>query len=419
MILFLLRGVFLVLVAAVAALYLLTNQEDSGLLAVQFFIMLLLALGFALGVVFIDAASPNKKLSSVSGIFLGLAGGLLAAFALSFVVDLFGVLTAPEVTLSEPQYTQAEKDLMPPHVEEAVLREESQYRNQVARHDAYLNLLQGVKVLIGLITTYIGISLVLQTKDDFRFVIPYVEFAKETRGNRPILLDTSAIIDGRIVDLIETRIVQGTVVVPKFVLNELQTVADSGDKIKRVRGRRGLDMLQKLQSTHIVEVHIDESVVEGAGVDQKLITLALDQRARIMTNDFNLNKVATLRGVEVINLNDIAQALKPVVLPGEHMQVKIVKPGESHNQGVGYLDDGTMVVVEHGRGHIGDSVAVEVTSTLQTSAGRMIFGRIMHDSNSDDPPATPEPASDDPEPEPGPRKRSPRAAHGRNPRRTN
>jgi uncharacterized protein YacL len=226
---------------------------------------------------------------------------------------------------------------------------------------------------------------VIQTKDDFRFVVPYVEFAKQTRGNRPILLDTSVVIDGRIVDIVDTKLFQGSLIVPKFVLNELQLIADSSDKLRRARGRRGLDVLQKLQDKPMAEVLINDSEPEGATVDQKLVSLAQEMQARVMTNDFNLNKIATLRGIDVINLNDLAKALRPVVLPGESMRVKVIKPGEAMSQGVGYLEDGTMVVIENGRQALGHDIDVIVTSTLQTSAGRMIFGRRLGngDDNSD------------------------------------
>jgi uncharacterized protein YacL len=346
MLLFLLRGLLMVLVAAVTALYLLPNQWGAGLEFEQVALILLAVLGLTGTLVAVDLFTPRKKLSAMSGVFLGLIAGLVAAYALSFVVDLIGVLVPLPRGWSE---------------------------------ETFGNLLQGVKVVIGLITCYVGISLVLQTKDDFRFVIPYVEFAKEIRGSRPTILDTSVIVDGRILDMIETRLMQGVIIIPKFVLNELQTIADSADKLRRARGRRGLDVLQKLQDGHIVEVLIDETEAEGANVDQKLISLAQRLAGRVMTNDYNLNKIATLRGVDVINLNDLAKALRPVVLPGEQMQVKLVKVGESPTQGVGYLDDGTMVVVENGRGMIGDEVDLTVTSTLQTSAGRMIFGRLAGD----------------------------------------
>jgi len=249
------------------------------------------------------------------------------------------------------------------------------YQRQLQEQEAYFRLLRGVKVFIGLITCYLSISLVIQTKDDFRFVIPYVEFAKQIRGTRPTVVDTSVIVDGRIIDILDTGVMQGTLIVPKFVLNELQTIADSTDKLRRARGRRGLDVLQKLQDQSQVEVVIEDREPEGAGVDQKLVNLAMEMQGRILTNDYNLNKIARLRGLEVINLNDLAKALRPVVLPGERISVTLVKPGESAGQGVGYLEDGTMVVVEGGAEHLKETVSLTVTSTLQTSAGRMIFGK--------------------------------------------
>ncbi len=377
MILYILRGVFVLLVASVAMLYILPFQKDRG----ADFATVILLLGGALSVgAFIIAAdvfNRRKKLSSLSGIFLGLLGGLLAAYALSFVVDLVGVYTAPEVTLVQPDIRANSAEYLSLSADDRIKIDDAwkAVDKQTEQRESYLKLLEGVKVIIGLVTCYIGMSLVLQTKDDFRFVLPYVEFAKQVRGNRPILLDTSVIIDGRILDLLSTKIFQGSLIVPKFVLAELQTIADSADKLKRARGRRGLDILQKLQENHEVDITIDESDAEGATVDQKLVSAAQIQQARLMTNDFNLNKLATLRGIDVINLNDLAKALRPVVLPGEPMRVKILKAGESANQGVGYLDDGTMVVVENARGLMGQEIELVVTSSLQTSAGRMIFGR--------------------------------------------
>jgi uncharacterized protein YacL len=218
----------------------------------------------------------------------------------------------------------------------------------------------------------------LQTKDDFRFIIPYVEFAKEVKGLKPYVLDTSVVIDGRIADVVETRIIDNQLIMPQFVISELQTIADSSDKLRRNRGRRGLDILNKLRSDPKVDLMIyDRELPEFAGqtVDQKLVLLAKHLEGKVVTNDYNLNKVAKLHNVGVINLNDIANALKPVFLPGEHIEVRIVKPGEEAGQGVGYLEDGTMVVIEGGREHVGQDVAAAVTSVLQTSAGRMVFGR--------------------------------------------
>ncbi|MEM1353679.1 MAG: PIN/TRAM domain-containing protein [Planctomycetota bacterium] len=348
LILFVLRGLVLVLITAIAVGYLLANQERGGIELSQFMLLLILAVGGAGVVIAVDAFSPKKKLSAISGVFLGLIVGLIVLLPLSYIIDLIGVL----VESGNP-----------------------------AEQAALANLLRGVKVILGVITCYTCISLVLQTKDDFRFIIPYVEFAKQIRGNRPIILDTSVIVDGRVVDIVETQIMQGSLIIPKFVLEELQTIADSGDKLKRARGRRGLEVLQKLQANDKAEVHVEDREAEGIDVDQKLIDLAQQMQGRVMTNDFNLNKVATLRGVDVINLNDLAKALRPIVLPGEHMTVKLVKPGESPTQGVGYLDDGTMVVVENGRSHLDHQVDLIVTSTLQTSAGRMIFGRFAHEDD--------------------------------------
>jgi uncharacterized protein YacL len=192
------------------------------------------------------------------------------------------------------------------------------------------------------------------------------------------ILDTSVIIDGRVADICETGFMDGTLVIPQFVLKELQLVADSSDSMKRNRGRRGLDILQKIQKMSGVDVTIsDMDFPDVREVDLKLIELARTLQGKIVTNDFNLNKVAQLRGVEVLNINELANSLKPVVLPGEIMKVFILKEGKEYNQGVAYLDDGTMVVVDNARKMIGKTIDVVVTSVLQTTAGKMIFGRFI------------------------------------------
>jgi uncharacterized protein YacL len=192
------------------------------------------------------------------------------------------------------------------------------------------------------------------------------------------ILDTSVIIDGRIADICETGFLDGTLVIPQFVLKELQLVADSSDSLKRNRGRRGLDILQKIQKMSGVDVTIsDIDFPEVREVDLKLIELGRTLQGKIVTNDFNLNKVAQLRGVEVLNINELANALKPVVLPGEFMKVFILKEGKEYNQGVAYLDDGTMVVVDNARRMISKNIDIVVTSVLQTTAGKMIFGRYI------------------------------------------
>jgi uncharacterized protein YacL len=192
------------------------------------------------------------------------------------------------------------------------------------------------------------------------------------------ILDTSVIIDGRVADVCDTGFMDGTIVIPQFVLKELQLVADSGDSLKRNRGRRGLDILQRIQKMSGIEVMIsDVDFPEVREVDLKLIELARTLQGKIVTNDFNLNKVAQLRGVSVLNVNELANSLKPVVLPGEQMKVFILKEGKEYNQGVAYLDDGTMVVVDNARRMISKTIDIVVTSVLQTTAGKMIFGRYI------------------------------------------
>ena len=191
------------------------------------------------------------------------------------------------------------------------------------------------------------------------------------------ILDTSAIIDGRIADVVETGFLEGTLLVPEFVLRELQMIADSSDGSRRQRGRRGLDILQKMQAHPLLTVRIiEEDFPQVREVDLKLIELAKKMGGQIVTNDFNLSKVAQLHQVRVLNLNDLANSLKPLVLPGERMNIVVLKEGKEYNQGVGYLDDGTMVVVDHARRMIGRAVEITVTSVLQTASGKMIFGKI-------------------------------------------
>ncbi|MCY2980577.1 MAG: PIN/TRAM domain-containing protein [Planctomycetota bacterium] len=248
--------------------------------------------------------------------------------------------------------------------------------------DPLLDNNQALKTYVSLgsvtVFCYTCISLLLQTKDDFRFVIPYVEFSRDLKGMKPMILDTSSIIDGRLAELADTSILDSQLVMPRFVLLELQSIADSSDKLRRVRGRRGLDILNRLRTSDKLDfVLYDRDLPEFAGqpVDMKLVLLAKHLDGKLVTGDFNLNKVAKLHNVDVIDLNQVAAALRPQYLPGEGFQVRVVKPGEGHDQGIGYLDDGTMVVVEGGRDRLNQTVGVIVTSTLQTQAGRMIFAK--------------------------------------------
>jgi uncharacterized protein YacL len=226
------------------------------------------------------------------------------------------------------------------------------------------------------IFSYFGMAIALRGRDEFNIIIPYVKFTRQDQREELIILDTSVVIDGRIADICQTRFIEGRFIVPRFVLKELQQIADSQDPIKRNRGRRGLDVLARIQKIPHVDVRItDEDFADTREVDAKLVRLAKLMGGRILTNDFNLNKVAELQGIQVLNINELANALKPVVLPGEVMEARVIKEGKEYNQGVAYLDDGTMVVIEQGRNLIGQTVKVMVTSVLQTAAGRMIFAK--------------------------------------------
>ncbi len=229
----------------------------------------------------------------------------------------------------------------------------------------------GLNILLG----YMGLIMSLERQADFTLP-PFLRTVRD-EGTRLRILDTSVIIDGRIADISRTGFLRGSLVIPRFVLRELHAIADCPDSLKRKRGRRGLEILNKMQKDPRMNVTIqDMDFPEVDGVDSKLVKLAKATDGEIITNDYNLNRIAELESVQVLNINELANSMKPVVLPGEIMGVKIVKEGKEHNQGVGYLDDGTMVVVENARKSTGLTVDVVVTSVLQTSAGKMIFARL-------------------------------------------
>ncbi|MCA1066434.1 PIN/TRAM domain-containing protein [Rossellomorea sp. AcN35-11] len=241
-----------------------------------------------------------------------------------------------------------------------------------------------VPILLTLLLGYLGFQVGFKKRDELLSLFGanrgkkkgLEEDADEESVKTLKILDTSVIIDGRIADICQTGFLEGIVVIPQFVLEELQHIADSSDVLKRNRGRRGLDILNRIQKELPVEVQIYEGDFEEIQeVDSKLVKLAKLTNGIVVTNDFNLNKVCDLQGVQVLNINDLANAVKPVVLPGEELKVQVIKDGKEHNQGIAYLDDGTMIVVEEGRNYIGKYIDVLVTSVLQTSAGRMIFAK--------------------------------------------
>ncbi len=244
-------------------------------------------------------------------------------------------------------------------------------------------------ISIYIVLGYIGFSLPIKKREDIllafqsarrekdvNIVVGQKRPTKKKGAAIPKLLDTSVIIDGRIFDICKTGFIEGPLVIPVFVLNELQLISDSADELKRNRGRRGLDILNKIQTELEIEVQITEEDFEDTHeVDSKLVKLGKSTKGKILTNDYNLNKVATVQGVDVLNINELANAVKPIVLPGEEMKVLLVKGGKENGQAVAYLDDGTMIVVENGKKYIGNTAAVIVTSILQTAAGRMIFAK--------------------------------------------
>ena len=241
-----------------------------------------------------------------------------------------------------------------------------------------------VPVIFAIIFGYLGFRLCYKKREEllqmFKQPATSKKRAEAEMKKQEKLLDTSVIIDGRIADISETGFIEGSLIVPQFVLTELQHIADSSDTLKRTRGRRGLDILKRLQDERQSKVKIvEEDFEDVAEVDLKLVRLAKLRGAQILTNDFNLNKVCDLHQVQVLNINDLANAVKPVVIPGEDMQVVVIKDGKEQHQGVAYLDDGTMIVVEGGRSYIGQAITVTVTSVLQTSAGRMIFAKPKED----------------------------------------
>lgn len=336
-----LRAILIILLVVVTSLGIVRGSAQTQLgleLFGWWWVAVLAVLAFFGVVVGVDIITAERKLSTISAILFGTLAGLIATMVLGMVIDLF-----------------VESYEIPPEYDRIVLT---------------------AKVILGMGLCYIGITTVLQTQDDFRLVIPYVEFAKQFRGTKPLLLDTSALVDGRILHVAEVGCFQAPFIVPRFVIDELQTLSDSGDPLRRARGRRGLELLSRMQRSALLDVTIDDTPVPGAGVDQMLVELARSMPAVIVTTDLGLNRVAAIHGVQILNLNDLANSLKPNVIPGQTLTLPLIKPGEQPGQAVGYLEDGMMVVVERAESEIGHTAELIVTSSMQTSAGRLIFARL-------------------------------------------
>jgi uncharacterized protein YacL len=313
------RIVFMVIAIAIAIVF---NLHQP-----RFYLYPLIVIAISGVVVGLEGYVKSFQKENVSKIFKGFIIGLILGAAFSAIVRSFGV------------------DLSPYY-----------------------------RIIIYVCTVYLGIALISQLDVGFGFIPPPSQ--KGITQESLKILDTSVIIDGRIADVIETKFVEGVLIVPKFVLDELQQIADSSDSVKRSRGRRGLDVLNRLRKNKDILLRItDKDFPEIQDVDSKLVKLGKSLDAKVITNDFNLYKVAEIQGVEVLNINLLTNALKPVVLPGERMKIVVIKEGKDPGQGIGYLDDGTMVVVDSGKRWVGEEIEVTVTSVLQTPAGRMIFAK--------------------------------------------
>lgn len=345
-----------------------------------------LFIGGALGLVFLPPLYEQLHLSSnpwINNPYISVAIGATLLFVLSFVLsDYFARLIT---WMEEVLFKIPVGDLLFGTLGLVVGLSVATLLGFAINNVQLPIITELLPILLSIVLGYLGFRVGFNKRDELIQLFVRQPNAKKKQLEQELkqsekLLDTSVIIDGRIADISETGFIEGALVVPQFVLTELQHIADSSDTLKRTRGRRGLDILKRLQDERRSKVLIvDDDFEDVSEVDLKLVRLAKKRNAQILTNDFNLNKVCELHQVEVLNINDLANAVKPVVIPGEDMQVVVIKDGKEHNQGVAYLDDGTMIVVEGGRSYIGQSIMVTVTSVLQTSAGRMIFAKPKDD----------------------------------------
>lgn len=335
---YLIRGSIALVVAAVGALILVLTGLQPGTSIIVGILLAVSLFGLQIG-------AEKFSLKAFSVLMIGLVIGVIMSFLVRAIVGGFT---------------------------ESVVGQDSPEAEKIA--DRYVNWAWGISLIL---FTYFGILIANRGASQFSLFSPEERVSSGGKGPYRIIVDTSVIIDGRLADIGATGFVEGHLIIPRFVLKELQAIADSSDHLKRARGRRGLDMLNRIQKDPNMDVVIsEEDFPKTRDVDAKLVKLAKSQGAKIFTNDYNLNKLAELQQVQVLNINDLANALKPVILPGEMMSVRIVREGKEHGQGVAYLDDGTMVVVNDARDKIGQKLDVAVTSVLQKPAGRMIFAEI-------------------------------------------
>ena len=295
-------------------------------------------LGFISGVILItfETFTRRASLKGLSSVVFGIIFGLIIAWVFSVALDQFHL---PENFPTE--------------------------------------IIRNIKLIFTFVFVYLGLTLGVKGKDEFSLVIPYVKFKRQSQREEAVVVDTSSIIDGRILDIVKTGFIEARFIVPRFVLNELHALADSTDHMKRQKGKRGIEILHSLKKEPNIEVEVsDQNVDIVKGVDEKIIKLAQIIDAEVLTTDYNLNRIAQLQGVKVLNINDLANALKPTFVAGQRFSLKLMKEGKEHNQAVGYLEDGTMVVVENSRRLVGKTVSIEVTSVLQSSSGRIVFTKL-------------------------------------------
>ena len=377
LVLFTLRAIYLGLLLAVTVVIFLgdstshqqiiSGEQWNGVISVMIFGAVIVAF---------DILTPDKKLASIFSILVGLITGLLATVAVGALLDLIAI-------------------------------------SWTAEDESTSLTFQIIKIAIGISIIYLCISIVLTTKDSFRLVVPYIEFTKQSRGSRPLLLDSSAFIDSRIEPLVSTGMIEVPLVAPEFVLMELQTLADSSDSSKRAKGRKGLATASRLQQLPHTQFSIDSTDFPTIGVDNKLIELAAQSQFRIVTTDYNLEKLARIKNIPILNLNALSHSLRPQATPGEKLQLTVVRVGEEPSQGIGYLPDGTMVVIDGAGGSVGQSIMVDVSNTLQTSVGQMVFAEYGQPGQSE----TPAAEADIPKKKTPPTHPRPRGNSHRNPRR--
>ena len=348
LVLFVVRALFFFVAATLGAIgaRVLAEIVDSGATADPTS-GILLACGLALVIIIVESRFTRGPIRTIAAITFGLLMGLVLSLVFHSVVE-FVVEFWSDVTLRT--------------------------------NDEYPRLLSFIRLVTTTLFCYFGVTLLLQTKGDFKFIIPYVEFRKELKGRAPLLLDTSCFVDGRIRPILETGVLDYRLLLPSFVLQELQTLADSSNRSTRERGRRGMDILRELEARFDIEM-LDVPLPPGDEVDGALLVVAAQSGGKILTTDFNLQKRASLQRIPVINVNDIATALKPNFVPGEALSVRLLRAGDGKRQAVGFLSDGTMVVVEEAKHLVGQDVSVNVTSSLQTQAGKMVFGKLSEGEN--------------------------------------